>query len=151
MPFCSAGDELVKISKSLRTCLLFSGREKKASPATFQNLDEINQNIQKDINFPTSSNPSRYRILQQSYNQINSKIFQRHAKITRQKKNVFYHVDWETTLDDTEKMYESIIYTMNWTTRAVSDCLIRPLPASVNALLVNCAKAKNMKVTGIPF
>ena len=36
-------------------------------------------------------------------------------------------------------------------TRAVSDCLIRPLPASVNALLVNCAKAKNMKVTGIPF
>ena len=24
-------------------------------------------------------------------------------------------------------------------TRAVSDCLIRPLPASVNALLVNCA------------
>ena len=24
-------------------------------------------------------------------------------------------------------------------TRAVSDCLIRPLPASLNALLVNCA------------
>ena len=36
-------------------------------------------------------------------------------------------------------------------TRAVSDCLIRPLPASVNALLINCAWAKNMKVTGIPF
>ena len=36
-------------------------------------------------------------------------------------------------------------------TRAVSDCLIRPLPASVNALLVNCAQAKNMKVTGMPF
>ena len=44
-----------------------------------------------------------------------------------------------------------IKYGKNPSTRAVSDCLIRPLPASVNALLVNCAKAKNMKVTGIPF
>ena len=38
-------------------------------------------------------------------------------------------------------------YKLNYVrTRAVSDCLIRPfyLPASVNALLVNCAKAKNM-------
>ena len=31
------------------------------------------------------------------------------------------------------------IHWMNHKTRAVSDCLIRPLPASVNALLVNCS------------
>ena len=33
----------------------------------------------------------------------------------------------------------SVIIQLSFITRAVSDCLIRPLPASVNALLVNCA------------
>ena len=56
--------------------------------------------------------------------------------------------DWSFFISIYE--YSSNICTV-YETRAVSDCLIRPLPASVNALLVNCAKAKNMKVTGIPF
>ena len=62
-------------------------------------------------------------------------------------------VDWSCILNesDTNKAYAmfmhvySDIYNKTFPktrakiTRAVSDCLIRPLPASVNALLVNCA------------
>ena len=45
----------------------------------------------------------------------------------------------------------SISAKRNENTKNIQQEQSRPLPASVNALLVNCAKAKNMKVTGIPF
>ena len=38
-----------------------------------------------------------------------------------------------------DEVNQELNYFSEWVTRAVSDCLIRPLPASVNALLVNCA------------
>ena len=64
----------------------------------------------------------------------------------RPKRSNFVRIDSSNTpkdsfgIDGWEKVpQKDRVQSPECQTRAVSDCLIRPLPASVNALLVNCA------------